>query len=81
MANADVSIALCLPQAPMDYFYKNADGDDLLFIHQGSGTLETMFGPLPFGEGDYLVIPRGTIYRVVTANDSSYATNANCSNA
>ena len=65
MANPDVSIALCLPDAPMDYFYKNADGDDLLFVHQGNGRLETLFGTLTYGPGDYLVIPRGTIYRVV----------------
>ena len=39
MANADVSIALCIPSEPMDYFYKNADGDDLLFVHRGFGRL------------------------------------------
>ena len=65
MANEDVAIGMCRPTSGMDYFYKNADGDDLLFVHKGSGRLETMFGTLPFGEGDYLVIPRGTIYRVV----------------
>ena len=69
MANSDVSIALCRPAEPMDYFYKNADGDDLLFIHRGSGRLETLFGTLSYRPGDYLVIPRGTIYRVV--NDDS----------
>ncbi len=65
MANPDVSLALCVPTAPMDYFYKNADGDDLLFVHKGTGRLETLFGTLSYGPGDYLVIPRGTIYRVV----------------
>src|ERR1041384_8137870 len=64
-ANDDVSIGLCVPADPMEYFYKNADGDDLLFVHKGSGRLETMFGTLAYGDGDYLVIPRGTIYRVV----------------
>jgi homogentisate 1,2-dioxygenase len=66
LVNADVSLALVRPTEPMDYFYKNADGDDLLFVHFGTGRLETMFGTLPYREGDYLVIPRGTIYRVVT---------------
>ncbi|MDE2127296.1 MAG: homogentisate 1,2-dioxygenase [Armatimonadetes bacterium] len=66
MQNADVRIGICVPAAPMPYFYKNADGDDLLFVHRGSGRLETMFGALPFGVGDYLVVPRGTIYRIVT---------------
>jgi homogentisate 1,2-dioxygenase len=65
LVNADVSLAFCRPAEPMEYFYKNADGDDLLFVHEGRGRLETMFGTLPYGEGDYLVIPRGTIYRVV----------------
>jgi homogentisate 1,2-dioxygenase len=64
MVNDDVSIGICVPESPMDYFYKNADGDDLIFIHQGSGRLETMFGPLHYREGDYLVIPRGTTYRL-----------------
>ena len=46
------------------YFYKNADADELIFVHQGSGTLKTMYGSIQFGYGDYLVIPRGTIYQV-----------------
>jgi homogentisate 1,2-dioxygenase len=62
--NDDVSIGICCPAEPMDYFYKNADGDDLLFVHRGSGRLETLFGTLPYRDGDYLVIPRGIIYRV-----------------
>jgi homogentisate 1,2-dioxygenase len=60
-----VIIGICRPVDPMECFYKNADGDDLLFVHEGSGRLETMFGTLPYEPGDYLVIPRGTIYRVV----------------
>ena len=65
MANEDVSFGYCAPVESMDYFYKNADGDDLLYVHKGAGRLETMFGPLVFSPGDYLVIPRGTIYRIV----------------
>lgn len=65
MRNEDVCLGICAPTAPMDYFYKNADGDDLLFVHEGTGRLETMFGTLPYRPGDYLIIPRGTIYRVV----------------
>lgn len=48
----------------MDYFYKNADGDELIFMHDGSGVLESMFGNIDYKPGDYLVIPRGTIYRI-----------------
>src|SRR5262249_1745458 len=65
LVNNDISFGLCRPTEPMPYFYKNADGDDLLFVHEGSGRLETMFGTLPYREGDYLIVPRGTIYRVV----------------
>ena len=48
----------------MDYFYKNADGDELLFIHDGSGKFESLFGNFTFQPGDYIVIPRGTIYKI-----------------
>lgn len=65
LVNDDVSLGLCRPVEPMEYFYKNADGDDLLFVHEGTGRLETLFGTLPYREGDYLIVPRGTIYRVV----------------
>jgi homogentisate 1,2-dioxygenase len=64
LANDDVTFGFCRPTEPMDYFYKNADGDDLLYVHQGKGRLETMFGTLSYSDGDYLIIPRGTIYRV-----------------
>ena len=63
--NNDVNLQVAAPQQSMtDYFYKNADADEVLFIHQGEGTLYTMLGNLPFGEGDYLVIPRGMIYQI-----------------
>ena len=44
-----------------DSFYKNAQNDEVVFVHEGSGTLKTQFGELAFSEGDYLVIPRGMI--------------------
>jgi homogentisate 1,2-dioxygenase len=69
--NDDVSMSLCRPIEPMGYFYKNADGDDLLFVHEGRGRLETMFGELRYGPGDYLVIPRGTIYRVLAESPAT----------
>jgi homogentisate 1,2-dioxygenase len=47
-----------------DYFFKNADADELIFVHRGSGTLRTMYGAIDFGYGDYLVIPRGTVYQM-----------------
>lgn len=63
--NQDCSVQLAAPRQSMeDYFYKNADGDELLFVHRGSGHLLTPYGVLPFGYGDYLSIPRGTIYQI-----------------
>lgn len=63
--NNHVNIAMALPQESMtDYFYKNGDADECLFIHRGEGVLHSLFGDLKFVEGDYLVIPRGTIYQI-----------------
>ena len=63
MWNADVEISLCCPSESMDYFFRNGEGDEVIFVHEGSGTLETIFGDLPYAEGDYVVVPRGTTYR------------------
>nr|WP_293839534.1 homogentisate 1,2-dioxygenase [uncultured Arsenicibacter sp.] len=65
MVNSRTIIGLASPRQSMTgYFYKNADADELLFIHQGSGRLRTLLGTIPFGYGDYLVIPRGMIYQI-----------------
>lgn len=63
--NSDVHISLAAPEESMkDYFYKNADADEVLFIHRGEGVLRTFLGNLEFGYGDYLLIPRGMIYQI-----------------
>jgi homogentisate 1,2-dioxygenase len=63
--NSDVHISLASPKKSLtDYFYKNADADELLFIHKGTGVLKTMLGEIKFEYGDYLVIPRGMIYQI-----------------
>ncbi len=63
--NNDLNIALAAPRKSMQtYFYKNADADEVIFIHEGSGKLRTMLGNIPFSYGDYLVIPRGMIYQI-----------------
>ncbi|MCS6833983.1 MAG: homogentisate 1,2-dioxygenase, partial [Flammeovirgaceae bacterium] len=65
LANQDVVMSICCPEyRTMDYFYKNADGDELIFVHDGEGELVSQFGRLPFKKGDYVVIPRTTIYRL-----------------
>ncbi|MCS7083252.1 MAG: cupin domain-containing protein [Bacteroidota bacterium] len=64
LTNPDVTISIARPtEAHTGFFYKNAEGDELIFVHQGQGVLETIFGDVPFGPGDYLIIPRGTIHR------------------
>jgi homogentisate 1,2-dioxygenase len=63
MWNDDVELWFARPAERMDVFYRNGEGDECIFVHRGSGTLETIFGDVPYGNGDYLVIPRGTTYR------------------
>ncbi len=63
--NSDVHISLAAPRKSLtEYFYKNADADEMLFIHRGTGVLKTLMGNITFGYGDYLVIPRGMIYQI-----------------
>jgi homogentisate 1,2-dioxygenase len=65
MCNKDCIIGLASPrQSLRNYFYKNADADEMLFIHKGSGTLRTQLGNISFEYGDYLIIPRGMIYQI-----------------
>lgn len=65
LVNSDVHVGLAAPKKSLtEYFYKNADADEMLFIHKGSGTLRTFLGNIPFEYGDYLIIPRGMIYQI-----------------
>ena len=66
MINNDCAIILAAPQqqATKDYFYKNTDADELIFIHKGSGKLRTHLGNLDFKYGDYVLVPRGVIYKI-----------------
>lgn len=65
LKNKDVSMALCNPSSrKMDYFYKNAEADEVIFVHDGEGWLFSQFGKLRIRQGDYVVIPRTTIYKL-----------------
>lgn len=65
LTNSDCHIALAAPRKSMsDYFYKNTDSDEMIFIHKGSGKLRTLMGNLDFSYGDYLLVPRGIIYQM-----------------
>ena len=65
LVNNDLQIALAAPRkSTKDYFLKNADADELIFVHEGSGTFHSIYGSMDFGYGDYIVIPRGTIFQL-----------------
>ncbi|MEC8739037.1 MAG: homogentisate 1,2-dioxygenase [Bacteroidota bacterium] len=72
MGNKDLYVVTAAPKKSMeDYFFKNADADEVLFIHEGNGVLKTIYGQIPFEYGDYLVIPRGTIYQLEFADKNN----------
>ena len=72
LVNNDCHIVLAAPiSGTKDYFYKNTDADEMIFIHEGSGTVKTQYGELPFGYGDYIVLPRGTIYQIEFNDDKN----------
>jgi homogentisate 1,2-dioxygenase len=72
LVNSDCHISLAAPQQSMkDYFFKNADADEVLFIHEGAGKLHTQYGSVPFSYGDYVVVPRGTIYQMEFAGENN----------
>jgi homogentisate 1,2-dioxygenase len=65
LLNGDCHIGLAAPTESLtNYFYKNADADELIFIHKGKGKLRTFLGNIHFEYGDYLIIPRGMIYQI-----------------
>lgn len=65
LKNSDCSISICSPkQRKMDYFYKNAEGDEVIYVHDGKGSLISQFGRLDIKQGDYVVIPRTVIYKL-----------------
>jgi homogentisate 1,2-dioxygenase len=72
LVNSDCHIVLAAPQSgTASYFYKNTDADEMIFVHEGSGTVHTQYGELPFGYGDYIVLPRGTIYQIEFNDDKN----------
>ncbi len=65
LVNNDVKLIAAAPRKSMrDYFFKNADADEVIFVHKGTGTFHSMYGQLKFSYGDYIVVPRGTTYQI-----------------
>ncbi len=72
LANSDCIISLAAPtNGTSGYFFKNADSDEVIFVHEGTGTIHTQYGKIPFGYGDYLVIPRGSIYQITFESEDN----------
>jgi homogentisate 1,2-dioxygenase len=70
--NEDVRLFVSRRSEAMPYFLRDADGDVCYFVHRGSGTIETDYGPLSYAEGDYVIVPKGTTHRVVPTGDSFF---------
>jgi homogentisate 1,2-dioxygenase len=70
--NDDVALKVSKPSAPMPFAFRNADADEVYFIHRGTGRMETDYGPLDFEPGDYIVIPRGTTYRLSPSGEDNF---------
>jgi len=69
--NDDILLSTAAPVEETDAFYRNGEADELLFVHRGAGTLESQFGTLDFGHGDYIVIPRGVLHRLRFTGDET----------
>ncbi len=67
LSNAHVDYRLWRTDGAMDHLVRNGDGDEILFVHAGAGELYCDFGHLSFRDGDYIVLPRGTMWRVETS--------------
>lgn len=72
LGNDDIRLYVSRRSAPMPFYYRNADGDELQFVHRGTGVIETDFGPLTFEPGDYIVIPRAVTYRIVPETTDNF---------
>jgi len=74
LENGDVRLRFGTLATPMPGFFRNADADELLFVHAGAGRLETDFGPLAYRDGDYLLLPRGTTCRLAPTSPTQLLT-------
>jgi len=72
LGNSDVVLSVSRRYRPMPFYFRNADGDELYFVHRGEGVIETDFGPLEFERGDYIVLPRSVTYRVVPRTEDNF---------
>ena len=72
LGNDDLKLSVSRRSEPMPFYFRNADGDELYFVHRGEGVIETDFGPFEFERGDYIVLPRAVTYRVVPRTKDNF---------
>lgn len=70
--NPQIAVGVSTGNAPMPFFFRNADGDDLFFIHEGEGFFETELGVLGYEAGHFVWIPKGIAYRMVPTSQSQH---------
>ncbi|MCH7711440.1 MAG: homogentisate 1,2-dioxygenase, partial [Proteobacteria bacterium] len=72
LGNAHLQLRLWRAEGAMDHLVRNSDGDDLLFVHAGRGQLFCDYGRLEFRDGDYIVLPRGTMWRIEAEGNATF---------
>src|ERR1700733_9435112 len=72
LGNDDIRVSVSRRSDPMPFYFHNADGDELYFVHRGHGKIETDFGPLDYEPGDYINIPRAVTYRIVPGTRDNF---------
>ncbi len=72
LGNDDIRLYVSRRSEPMPFYFRNADGDELIFVHRGDGQIETDFGPLDFEKGDYINVPRAVTYRFVPQSRDNF---------
>jgi homogentisate 1,2-dioxygenase len=68
LSNRDVTVGFMRPTEPDSVYFANGDGDELLFVLEGSGVLRSAFGDLAFRSGDYVYVPKGVLHRLLPAS-------------
>lgn len=72
LGNKDLRLSVSRRSVAMPFYYRNADGDELIFVHCGQGKVETDFGPLSYEKGDYIVVPKAVTYRILPATTDNF---------
>jgi homogentisate 1,2-dioxygenase len=70
--NDDIAVYVSRRSEAMPFYFRNADGDELRFVHKGRGVIETDYGPLDYEPGDYIILPKATTFRVVPQEKENF---------